>query len=322
MNINQKKIKTMKHVLTLIFTVAFFINSNLYGQFKIKTDGKIGIGTLIPSTDVEIYAGTTKFNRSVLGGVTVVPLIVDWQYQHPRIYPNTTHTGYIGAPHVWYSGTFDYVMYYVSCTKVSDIKFKKNIKPLNNSLEKVLQLNGVKYDLDFATIGISNKADEKYGRNQMGLIAQDVMKIVPEVVRLDSVGLGIDYTQLIPLLIEAIKEQNARIITLESKITDNSKLKSTGDVLSWDLLSATLGKNIPNPFDQNTSIEFCLPSTIQKAVFYVYDFQGKQIKSMTIAERGQGNIIIEGSELMPGIYYYSLIVDGMQIGIEKMILTD
>jgi hypothetical protein len=163
--------------------------------------------------------------------------------------------------------------------------------------------------------------DEKSGKNHFGLIAQDAIKIVPEVVRIDSIGYGIDYIELIPLLIEAIKEQNTKIIALETKAGE-SKLKSTEALLPDDLSSATLGKNIPNPFNQTTSIEFYMPSTVQKAVFYVYDLQGKQIKSMTLAERGNGIVIIQGSELLPGIYYYSLIADGMEIGTEKMILTE
>jgi trimeric autotransporter adhesin len=59
-----------------------------------------------------------------------------------------------------------------------------------------------------------------------------------------------------------------------------------------------------------------------KAVIYVYDIQGKQIKSINLTGREQGTIIIHGSELLPGIYYYSLIADGKVIGTEKMILTD
>ena len=57
-------------------------------------------------------------------------------------------------------------------------------------------------------------------------------------------------------------------------------------------------------------------------MFYVYDLQGKQIKSINVTERELGTIVIKGSELQPGIYYYSLIADGNIVGTEKMILTD
>jgi len=172
------KTNTFKLVIAFC-SVSFAVNA----QIKLTSDNKIGIGTTTPSTDVEIYAGTTKFNRTINGGQTVVPVMIDWQYNHPRIYPNTSHTGYFGNPCVWYSGSFDYVLYYVSCTHVSDAKFKKNIVPLNQSLDKILQLNGVRYELDFSTLGIKTKEDEPFGKIQMGLVAQDVIKILPEVVQ-------------------------------------------------------------------------------------------------------------------------------------------
>ena len=46
------------------------------------------------------------------------------------------------------------------------------------------------------------------------------------------------------------------------------------------------------------------------------------MKSIRITGREQGQVTIQGSELRPGIYNYSLIADGEVIGIEKMILTD
>jgi hypothetical protein len=121
----------MKQLLTLVVAATIIINSNLHGQFKIKTDGKIGIGTLSPTANVEIYSGTTKFNRSANGGVTVVPFIIDWEYQHPRLYPNTNHNGYIGMPNFWNQGRFDIIYYTYSCTQYSDKKFKKNVTPFN-----------------------------------------------------------------------------------------------------------------------------------------------------------------------------------------------
>ena len=80
--------------------------------------------------------------------------------------------------------------------------------------------------------------------------------------------------------------------------------------------------NNPNPFTENTSIEFYLPTTVQKAVMYIYDLQGKQIKSIPVIQRESGNIVINGSELMPGMYIYSIIADGKIIGTQQMVLTD
>lgn len=313
----------MKHLITLSIALLLLMDYSLYGQLKVKSDGKIGIRTLNPSADIELYSEITKFSFTPGGAYQACPLFLTRYYDHPQFYPSAGFRGYFGLySKPWYTVYSGNLYYFYACTNVSDIKYKKNISKLNNSLDRILQLDGIRYDLDLSSIGFTKENDEKFGKNHLGLIAQDVIKIVPEVVKIDSNGYGIDYMELIPLLIEAIKEQNAKILDLESKISENSKLKSTDNGISNDLLSAMLGKNVPNPFDQNTSIDFYLPSTILKAAFYIYDLQGKQIKSISITDRGQGNIVIKDSELLPGIYYYSLIADGMQIGIEKMILTE
>jgi len=134
---------------------------------------------------------------------------------------------------------------------------------------------------------------------------------------------SIDYMSFVPILVAAMQEQNKKIKDLEDKIKDKSVTEKSAD--EEDLLKSEksmLGRNKPNPFNENTTIEYYLPSTIQNATLYVYDLQGKQLKSINVTEREYGYITIYGSELQPGIYNYSLIADGQIVGIEKMILTD
>ncbi|MEO7423537.1 MAG: tail fiber domain-containing protein [Fibrobacteria bacterium] len=85
----------------------------------------------------------------------------------------------------------------------SDLRFKKNIRPLSASLKKIEALQGVAYDWktgEYPDRGFSDKP-------QIGFIAQDVEKVVPEVVATDSSGYkSMDYSRLVPLLVEAVKE--------------------------------------------------------------------------------------------------------------------
>jgi len=53
-----------------------------------------------------------------------------------------------------------------------------------------------------------------------------------------------------------------------------------------------------------------------------YDQQGKQLKQITISERGEGNQTILGSQFTPGIYLYALLADGKEIDVKRMILTE
>ena len=93
----------------------------------------------------------------------------------------------------------------------SDARIKENVETLEGSLDKVKQLRGVEYDrID---------SEEKY--HQFGVIAQEVEKIYPDMVSEGEDGMKtMSYTQLIPVLIEAIKEQQQQIDDLK-KLLNN-----------------------------------------------------------------------------------------------------
>lgn len=98
-------------------------------------------------------------------------------------------------------------------TANSDEKLKTNVKTLENSLEKVLSLRGVEFD----------RIDTK--EHQIGVIAQEVEKIIPDVVypkgpTSDNEIKSVAYGNLVGLLIEAIKEQNLRIDELERRLKE------------------------------------------------------------------------------------------------------
>jgi len=94
-------------------------------------------------------------------------------------------------------------------TTYSSRRWKTNIRALQGALDKVERLRGVSYDA---------KAD---GQHHIGLIAEEVGEVVPEVVAYEANGQdakSVDYARLTALLIEAVKEQQAQIQTLKSEI--------------------------------------------------------------------------------------------------------
>jgi hypothetical protein len=91
-------------------------------------------------------------------------------------------------------------------TAYSDARLKDNVETLSSALSKVLRLRGVSYTKD--------------GVDGIGLIAQEVQKIIPQVVNEasdDNKTLSVAYGNLVGLLIEAIKELNEKIERLENK---------------------------------------------------------------------------------------------------------
>jgi methyl-accepting chemotaxis protein len=100
--------------------------------------------------------------------------------------------------------------------RTSDQRLKQNIHPLDKSLAKVVQLRGVSFEW-------KDKVPDTSVQD-VGLIAQEVEKVVPEVVSTDGKGYkSIAYGKLTAVLVEAVKEQqqlieqkNNKIATLEA----------------------------------------------------------------------------------------------------------
>ena len=90
-------------------------------------------------------------------------------------------------------------------TETSDIALKSDIQPLTNTLEKIQQITGYKYNL-INSISPS-----------MGVIAQDVEKVFPELVHGSEGKKTLQYSGLIGVLVEAVKDLSAKVVALEAK---------------------------------------------------------------------------------------------------------
>ena len=121
----------------------------------------------------------------------------------------------------------------------SDERVKENIKDIDKSLDKLKLLKCVSYNFkgvtenarnnesSFANLGDENKLTfnpqnnkDSYGRNYYGFLAQDIQSLFPDLVYKDSTGmLGVDYIGMIPLLVNALNEQQITIANLETRLS-------------------------------------------------------------------------------------------------------
>lgn len=121
------------------------------------------------------------------------------------------------TPYISYS-TFNYSGGTLSATDfaaTSDLRLKNVIGYIDNATETVEQINGIKFRWnDTATkLGFESAHEQ-----EIGVIAQEVEAVLPEAIHRDDKGyLRVSYDRLVPVLIEAIKELNARIKVLEEK---------------------------------------------------------------------------------------------------------
>lgn len=106
----------------------------------------------------------------------------------------------------------------------SDARLKSNVQPINNSLSNLMLLQPVRYDI---TMPVSqdipeNKREQiiESGKNQIGLIAQELKEVYPEAVDYDEENdiYAVSYGTLIPVLIKAIQEQQEEIEELKRLI--------------------------------------------------------------------------------------------------------
>jgi hypothetical protein len=181
---------------------------------RIKGNGNVGIGTNNPVKPLSFPASTGEKILLYPGATGEVGI---------GVYANELriHSDYAGAKISFgyqnNAGVFTQTMWLNNTTSVltvgatayaSDIRFKKNIQPLLNPLEKINQLRGVAYEMrtdEFPTMNFSSQL-------QVGVIAQEVEKVMPSAVyEINEAGYkGVDYAKLVPLLIESIKALNKR----------------------------------------------------------------------------------------------------------------
>lgn len=249
-----------------------------------------------------------------------------------------------------YAGYFDgatYINGRLTATEVvtpSDINLKENIQLLTseNTLEKILNMNVIKYNYKQKTIGDTDfliddkeqiaKAKTAIERqNQIeaeqihfGLSAQELGEIYPELVRKDQDGyLGVNYLELVPILIRSIQELKQELDEVRGQSKD--KVTRSGSFYDKDENLASSNENIlyqnsPNPFKEKTIIRFKLAKDVQDASICFFDMNGRLLKKMPVSS-GMESVSIGGYELGEGMFLYSLIVNGQEIDTKKMVIT-
>lgn len=211
----------------------------------------------------------------------------------------------------------------------SDQTIKNTIKTIDSASAKINKIRGVTYKLNKET---QNPQDFPSAKTYMGVIAQEVELVAPEVIKTMHDGTkGVCYEMLVGLLIQASKEQNAKIAQLQSDLNNccnagnerkiNSNDKTAPGNNSIEDGSSYLKQNKPNPFNKETIIDY---NVVQEgsAKILVFDMSGKLLKTIAIKIPGKGSITISASDFKAGMYYYSLIVNDNEIDTKKMILTE
>ena len=243
---------------------------------------------------------------------------------------------------------------YYTC---SDARLKEKTIEIENATDIITQLRPVEYNYKTQKVDFKHFPSER----QYGLLAQELEKVLPSLVKdniaiiYDELDIenqegesdidtpkeaktlqykSVNYIGLIPFLIanaqeqqNIIKEKEERITKIEAELAElktlvqqlaSSNIQSRTEVLNQ---TPNLKQNQPNPFNENTTIQYYLPEATQQASVNISDINGKVIKVIPLQGTGQGQIELQTGTLGGGIYAYSLVVDGQIVESKQMVLT-
>ena len=271
-------------------------------------------------------------------------------------FTSTNYRGiYVSSGTGWYAGYFSGDVYATGVFQSSDAKLKKNIKDFGNAMDIINRLQPKNYE--FRNDGNFAKMNLPQGTHY-GLIAQDLEKVLPGLVKSENFDTkdavtpdkreagkktsgesievkAVNYTELIPVMIKAMQEQdktiqdqNAKIEALTqlvNKITGTTNVITTSEntnaVASVVLTNAALDQNIPNPFTSTTKINYTLPQKYHTAQIIITDKGGRTLKQVSLSGTGKGSLNIDAAAMPSGAYSYTLIADGKIVGSKQMIVA-
>jgi hypothetical protein len=197
-------------------------DGSVWGEkLRIKgATGNVGIGTTNPTYKCVISNNEAEGLELAPGYVSGANLLQNYNRSNSQY----VRADYVASTHRWYQGDTSTVNIHMDLTgsgdltvkndivaygSPSDKRLKENIKPIESALDKVSKLQGVTFDWKKSDSILDIKED-------IGFIAQDVQKVIPELVRENEDGmLSMRHQGIAPILLEAIKELKAEIEELK-----------------------------------------------------------------------------------------------------------
>jgi hypothetical protein len=247
-------------------------------------------------------------------------------------YTSSTGTKYAGYFNGNLGGTGIY-------SYTSDQKLKKDIKPESGMMDKIMKLQPSNYHFRTGEFGAMNLAEGLHH----GLIAQQLSEIFPELVseqvfpaqydpkthkitQEEVKYLGVNYTELITVLISGMQEQQKQIDQLSKELEQAKNLMNTpstkrSDDTAESLNGSYLFQNAPNPFSQQSEIKYVIPGTVKYASIVLRDLNGNVVKSFDHLTAGTSSVSIAAGSLSSGTYFYSLILDGNNVETKTFVVT-
>lgn len=258
------------------------------------------------------------YNTGTFNFAYTFPLGLGTYISGPVVTPPSSGTWKLSV-----DGMVQAVSYYAN----SDGRLKTNIKEISNATKLINELRPVTYEWNESARKIKNFSTIP----QIGFIAQEVGKVVPEAVIKNSDGYySMNYTTIIPILTQGIKEQQEQIEKQEKEIAAlKASLDEIKNMLNNQPVNASKTKSgssikvNPNPVTGVSRINYTVEEEFSKGMIVVYNLEGKIVKQYNLpAQSKNGQIQINKNEFVSGMYIIALISGNKEITTEKCLIMN
>lgn len=247
-----------------------------------------------------------------------------------------------------YAGYFSGNVYTSGSYNTSDKKLKKNIAEFTDAMSIIKKLKPKTYE--FLTDGKLAAMNLPKGKH-FGLIAQELETVLPELVKetpqilprnndttrdgkfvvstaKEETFKAVNYSELIPIVIKGMQEQDQKLQAMDSLRTEVQSLKATVEELK-SLLNknvnayvsgASLDVPVPNPSKGSATVRYNVPAGAISAKLILVNMSGQVMKEVSLAG-GAGQVNLSVSNLATGIYPCSLWVNGQQVATKQMVVS-
>lgn len=313
--------KKFKSLLMLLLLVSFAVTTSAQITY---TSGKIGINNASTSTPY-------SFNAKDWTGMYMTCKDSNFlQFDLTSVSPRIAGTGNQVVFYNTQTREFNSIQV-ANVYNYSDARAKENVQTLKSGLSSVLSLRPVSYkwkrEAVVQTLSSEPSENEKetssdaYGpaeedQTQYGFLAQEVEDVLPDAIKTDSEGHKmINYTAIIPMLVQAVQELQATVEMQAQRIEQLSCGKEThfmGDS-AYKIISCS-----PNPTDGLVSISTQLDNEVKNAKIVISSLMGSRKKELVVSpQRPITSVNI--SSLNSGIYVVSLLVNGQIVDSQRLI---
>lgn len=313
-------------------------------KWTINNSGMSGTGTFTVNPDMtwegaaifhgsyfvakKISSGTDNSQAGITGSAIA---------NHPSLVSYGVLGDANGSPYAYGVACIGNGYYTGDWFEFSDRKFKTNTQPVNNALGLVMKLQPRTYEFrqnEFPQLNFPSGM-------HYGFIAQEVEQVAPDLVGTTTIPVDknkpegerteakmVNYIGLIPVLTEAIQEQQLLIQRQDSIISaQNARLDRLEGTSNASITANASGENRlyqnqPNPTGGETLIRYSVSTEASRVFVLFRDMNGNTVKTIPVEVKGEGAITFQAQELKAGLYTYELIVDGKVCDSKKMVITN